>query len=102
MQPDWVTRATTLEGVVASVQIGMTVFLHGAAATPTPLIPRSVTPSRRWQNPLKTGDSAKRYPQQTLALPPPHHRYRVAVSGAVQVVPHARGRHLLTVLRHSA
>ena len=38
MPSDWRTRAGTAAEVVQHVRSGMTVFLHGAAATPTPLI----------------------------------------------------------------
>src|SRR5438105_1806011 len=38
MQRDWAKRAVAAADVVAHVQSGMTVFLHGAAATPTPLV----------------------------------------------------------------
>src|SRR5437660_12356757 len=37
MQSDWTTRAASPAEVVAAVRSGMTVFVHGAAATPTPL-----------------------------------------------------------------
>ena len=35
---DWRSRSAPPEEVVASVRSGMTLFLHGAAATPTPLV----------------------------------------------------------------
>jgi acyl-CoA hydrolase len=35
---DWASRAGSAAEVVAHVRSGMTVFLHGAAATPTPLL----------------------------------------------------------------
>src|ERR671939_465520 len=38
MHNDWASRAVSPAGVVAHVRSGMTVFLHGAAATPTPLV----------------------------------------------------------------
>jgi acyl-CoA hydrolase len=38
MQRDWAARALAAAEVVAHVRSGMTVFLHGAAATPTPLL----------------------------------------------------------------
>src|SRR5215204_3871718 len=38
MAADWTRGATTAEQAVASVRSGMRVFIHGAAATPTPLI----------------------------------------------------------------
>jgi acyl-CoA hydrolase len=38
MQPDWKSRARSAAEVVAAVRSGMTVFVHGAAATPMPLI----------------------------------------------------------------
>src|SRR5437660_268255 len=38
MRNDWATRAASPAEVVAHVRSGMTVFLHGAAATPTPLL----------------------------------------------------------------
>jgi acyl-CoA hydrolase len=38
MPSDWASRAESPSEVVARVRSGMTVFLHGAAATPTPLI----------------------------------------------------------------
>src|SRR5262249_14253087 len=38
MRNDWATRAVSPAEVVAHVQSEMTVFLHGAAATPTPLL----------------------------------------------------------------
>src|SRR5690242_9978628 len=38
MRSDWATRAASPAEVVAHVRSGMTVFLHGAAATPTPLV----------------------------------------------------------------
>jgi 4-hydroxybutyrate CoA-transferase len=38
MRSDWATRAASPAEVVAHVRSGMTVFLHGAAATPTPLL----------------------------------------------------------------
>jgi acyl-CoA hydrolase len=37
MRSDWATRAVSAAEVVAHVKSGMTVFLHGAAATPIPL-----------------------------------------------------------------
>src|SRR5215831_5426381 len=38
MHNDWAARAVSPAEVVAHVRSGMTVFLHGAAATPTPLL----------------------------------------------------------------
>jgi acyl-CoA hydrolase len=38
MRSDWMSRAASPCEVVAHIRSGMTVFLHGAAATPTPLI----------------------------------------------------------------
>src|SRR5215470_18825335 len=38
MRNDWASRAGSAAEVVAHVRSGMTVFLHGAAATPTPLV----------------------------------------------------------------
>jgi 4-hydroxybutyrate CoA-transferase len=38
MRSEWISRAVSAAEVAAHVQSGMTVFLHGAAATPTPLI----------------------------------------------------------------
>src|SRR6516165_981303 len=38
MPSDWASRASSPSEVVAHIQSGMSVFLHGAAATPTPLI----------------------------------------------------------------
>jgi 4-hydroxybutyrate CoA-transferase len=38
MHSNWAARAVSPEAVVARVRSGMTVFLHGAAATPTPLV----------------------------------------------------------------
>src|SRR5437763_9081729 len=38
MRSDWTARAASPAEVVAHVRSGMTVFLHGAAATPTPLL----------------------------------------------------------------
>jgi 4-hydroxybutyrate CoA-transferase len=38
MRSDWTSRATTPAEVAAHVHSGMTVFVHGAAATPTPLV----------------------------------------------------------------
>jgi acyl-CoA hydrolase len=38
MSSAWTSLAVSPDAVVARVQSGMTVFLHGAAATPTPLI----------------------------------------------------------------
>ena len=38
MSADWTERATSADYAVACVQSGMRVFIHGAAATPTPLI----------------------------------------------------------------
>src|SRR5215472_11849727 len=38
MHRDWAARAVPAAEVVARVRSGMTVFLHGAAATPTPLL----------------------------------------------------------------
>ena len=35
---DWVTRAVSANEAVAAVTSGMSVFVHGAAATPTPLL----------------------------------------------------------------
>jgi len=35
---DWTSRAVTPEEAVSSIQSGMRVFVHGAAATPTPLL----------------------------------------------------------------
>ena len=34
----WVTRAVSAADAVSAISSGMRVFLHGAAATPTPLI----------------------------------------------------------------
>ena len=36
--PTWTARATSPEDAVAGIKSGMRVFIHGAAATPTPLI----------------------------------------------------------------
>jgi len=36
--PDWRTRAVSPEAAAAHVQSGMKIFVHGAAATPTPLL----------------------------------------------------------------
>jgi acyl-CoA hydrolase len=38
MQSEWTSRAETATEVAAHVRSGMTAFLHGAAATPTPLV----------------------------------------------------------------
>src|SRR5262249_44016254 len=38
MDTTWQARAVSPDEAVARVRSGMTVFLHGAAATPTPLI----------------------------------------------------------------
>jgi acyl-CoA hydrolase len=38
MRSDWAARAASPAEVVAHVRSGMTVFLHGAAATPVPLV----------------------------------------------------------------
>ena len=38
MSADWTERATSADDAVACVRSGMRVFIHGAAATPTPLI----------------------------------------------------------------
>jgi acyl-CoA hydrolase len=38
MHQDWMSSATAAEEVVSHIRSGMTVFVHGAAATPTPLI----------------------------------------------------------------
>lgn len=38
MRSDWQSRAVSAAEAVARIRSGMTVFLHGAAATPTPLI----------------------------------------------------------------
>jgi acyl-CoA hydrolase len=38
MQGDWRRRAVSAEAVAAHVRSGMTVFVHGAAATPLPLV----------------------------------------------------------------
>src|SRR5437588_6133711 len=38
MHSDWINRAASAAEVVAHVCSGMTVFLHGAAATPAPLV----------------------------------------------------------------
>src|SRR3954470_10191802 len=38
MRSDWASRASSAAEVVAHIRSGMTVFLHGAAATPTPLL----------------------------------------------------------------
>src|SRR5215831_16948018 len=38
MHNDWAARAASPEEVLARVHSGMTVFLHGAAATPLPLV----------------------------------------------------------------
>jgi acyl-CoA hydrolase len=38
MPTDWAARAVSAPDVAARVRSGMTVFLHGAAATPTPLL----------------------------------------------------------------
>src|SRR4051794_37316355 len=38
MRSTWATRAVSAPEVVAHVRSGMSVFLHGAAATPTPLL----------------------------------------------------------------
>jgi 4-hydroxybutyrate CoA-transferase len=35
---DWTARATSADEAVASIASGMRVFIHGAAATPTPLV----------------------------------------------------------------
>ena len=36
--PDWKAKAVSLEDAVAKINSGMKVFIHGAAATPTPLL----------------------------------------------------------------
>ena len=36
--PTWKTSAETAEAVVSRIESGMNVFVHGAAATPTPLL----------------------------------------------------------------
>jgi len=38
MDPDWLSKAVSVEDAVAHIQSGMKVFVHGAAATPTPLL----------------------------------------------------------------
>jgi 4-hydroxybutyrate CoA-transferase len=38
MASDWTQRAMTADDALASVRSGMSVFVHGAAATPTPLL----------------------------------------------------------------
>ena len=38
MDPDWPSKAVSAEDAVAHIQSGMKVFVHGAAATPTPLL----------------------------------------------------------------
>ena len=38
MDPDWRSKAVSAEDAVAHIQSGMKVFVHGAAATPTPLL----------------------------------------------------------------
>src|SRR5471030_378362 len=38
MTHTWPNRAVTLDEAVASIQSGMRIFVHGAAATPTPLL----------------------------------------------------------------
>jgi 4-hydroxybutyrate CoA-transferase len=38
MDPDWQSKAVSAEDAVAHIQSGMKVFVHGAAATPTPLL----------------------------------------------------------------
>ncbi len=38
MNPNWQSRAASPAEAVAGIRSGMTVFLHGAAATPTPLV----------------------------------------------------------------
>ncbi|MEX2663515.1 MAG: hypothetical protein WD227_16410, partial [Vicinamibacterales bacterium] len=35
---DWTERALTAEEAVSGIASGMRVFVHGAAATPTPLV----------------------------------------------------------------
>ena len=35
---DWQTQATSADAAVSCVTSGMRVFVHGAAATPTPLV----------------------------------------------------------------
>ena len=36
--PDWEAKAVSPEDAVAQIRSGMKVFIHGAAATPTPLL----------------------------------------------------------------
>ena len=36
--PDWKAKAVSPEDAVAYIKSGMKVFIHGAAATPTPLL----------------------------------------------------------------
>jgi 4-hydroxybutyrate CoA-transferase len=36
--PDWIAKAVSHEDAVAQIKSGMKVFIHGAAATPTPLL----------------------------------------------------------------
>ncbi len=43
--PDWKNRATSVDDAVSRLQSGMNVFVHGAAATPTPLLDAMVNRS---------------------------------------------------------
>jgi 4-hydroxybutyrate CoA-transferase len=36
--PDWKAKAVSPEDAVAHIKSGMKIFVHGAAATPTPLL----------------------------------------------------------------
>ena len=38
MNPDWTSRAVSADDAVAGIRSGMTIFVHGAAATPTTLL----------------------------------------------------------------
>jgi len=38
MERDWTKKAVSAEEAVGLIQSGMNVFVHGAAATPTPLL----------------------------------------------------------------
>ena len=38
MERDWTRKAVSAEEAVGLIQNGMNVFVHGAAATPTPLL----------------------------------------------------------------
>ncbi len=38
MEKDWTKKAVSAEEAVGLIQSGMNVFVHGAAATPTPLL----------------------------------------------------------------